>query len=210
MDASLITARLGRTGFGVLTILAVASLGACGASGDTDAAKRTTPTSSLETTTTVDDSTGTPQATPVDNFGSRATGSASSAGSSGGGQTATPPTTPSTAPRITGLSVPKTISCYDNESPAYTGPSPTYTASWSTTNAVKVTISLDGPGIYDSYGPNGSTSLGFPCGDQPHTLLLTAFSASGETTTELRTIRPHHVQPESGAESADGESPADS
>jgi len=36
---------------------------------------------------------------------------------------------------------------------------------WSVSGADKVTLAVDGPGIYDTYGPKGSQSFSFGCGD---------------------------------------------
>jgi hypothetical protein len=49
---------------------------------------------------------------------------------------------------------------------------------WKVTGTDQVTISVDGPGIYDSYGASGSATLSFPCGNwgpgetAKHTYLL--------------------------------------
>jgi hypothetical protein len=39
------------------------------------------------------------------------------------------------------------------------------TVEWRVTGTDKVTISVDGGGIYDTYGASGSQSFSFPCGD---------------------------------------------
>ncbi|GAA1848863.1 hypothetical protein [Asanoa iriomotensis] len=36
---------------------------------------------------------------------------------------------------------------------------------WKVTGTDKVTLSVDGPGVYQSYGASGSETLYFPCGD---------------------------------------------
>ncbi|MFY1688723.1 hypothetical protein [Plantactinospora sp. WMMB782] len=38
---------------------------------------------------------------------------------------------------------------------------------WKVTGADKVTLSVDGPGIYDTYPPVGTATIGFPCGGSP-------------------------------------------
>ena len=66
-----------------------------------------------------------------------------------------------------------------------------------------VTISIDGPGIYKTYGPTGSDSLPFSC-SSPHTFLLTAYGHDGSTVSHSITLHPRNVQvPSSGDE--DGE-----
>jgi hypothetical protein len=50
--------------------------------------------------------------------------------------------------------------------------------SWRVTGATGVTLSVDGPGIYASYGPNGSQAFNFGCGGpvgstETHTYTLT-------------------------------------
>ncbi|KUL41826.1 hypothetical protein [Actinoplanes awajinensis] len=65
---------------------------------------------------------------------------------------------------------------------------------WKVSHAESTTISVDGPGIYDTYGTKDSVSLNFPCGDaEPgsyatHTYLLTATGPDGTTTKKL-TVR---------------------
>jgi hypothetical protein len=56
--------------------------------------------------------------------------------------------------------------------------------SWNTKFATKVTLSIDGPGIYRSYdGPSGSDTLPFACPGS-HTYLLTAYNASGDHVSQ--------------------------
>jgi hypothetical protein len=48
---------------------------------------------------------------------------------------------------------------------------------WKVTGAKEVTLSVDGPGVYDTYETTGSATLAFPCGGEPgetvtHTYLL--------------------------------------
>jgi hypothetical protein len=143
-----------------------------------------------EAPTTVDPSvpTGGGQA-PTGNGGG---GGSTSGGGSGGGAPA--PQAPSApAPVITSFSTPESIDCHN-------GNSQTFTASWSTTNATKVTISIDGPGVYKTYGPTGSDSLPFNC-STPHTFLLTAYGHDGSTVSKSITLQPRNVQvPDSGDE----------
>ncbi|GLH94847.1 hypothetical protein Pa4123_01190 [Phytohabitans aurantiacus] len=48
---------------------------------------------------------------------------------------------------------------------------------WKVTGAKQVTLSVDGPGVYDTYEATGTATLAFPCGGEPgesvtHTYLL--------------------------------------
>jgi hypothetical protein len=134
-------------------------------------------------------------------------GSNGGGSSSGGGAPApqappAPPAPSAPAPVITSFLTPENIDCHN-------GNSQTFTASWSTTNAVKVTISIDGPGVYKTYGPTGSDSLPFDC-STPHTFLLTAYGQSGSTVTSSITLQPRNVQvPSSDDEDADSQSVPD-
>ena len=56
-----------------------------------------------------------------------------------------------------------------------------------------MTISIDGAGIYDTYGASGSTSLPFNCSSS-HTFLLTAYSSDNQTTTKSVTLQPRNAQ----------------
>jgi hypothetical protein len=95
------------------------------------------------------------------------------------------------APVITSFHTPDNIDCHN-------GNSQDFTASWTTTNATKVTISIDGPGIYKSYPANGSDSLPFTC-TSAHSYKLTAFGQDGKTVTKTITLQPRNVQkPSSG------------
>lgn len=95
----------------------------------------------------------------------------------------TAPTTSSTAgttsttatnkPVLVSLNVPTQVAC-----PGTTQ----ITLSWNYANASKVTISIDGPGIYDTYAPVGSTQVGYSCAEAQHTYLFTATGPNGVTT----------------------------
>ena len=65
--------------------------------------------------------------------------------------------------------------------------------SWSVENATGVTISIDGPGIYDSYpGTSGETDLPYGCEQDPlkHTYTLkTTGSAGGFWVSSTKTVR---------------------
>jgi len=90
------------------------------------------------------------------------------------------------APVISSFTTPDNIDCHN-------GNFQNFSASWTTQNAVKVTISIDGPGVYAAYGPNADTSLPFNCSSS-HSFLLTAFGADGRTVTKSITLQPRNVQ----------------
>ena len=126
-------------------------------------------------------------------------GNAGNSGNSGGGQSSGGATgngngngngnggaTTGTPPTIYSFTTPDNIDCHN-------GNLQNFTASWTTQNATKVTISIDGPGIYNTYGPNDSTSLPFNCSSS-HTFLLTAYGAGGKTATKSITLQPRNVQ----------------
>ncbi len=97
------------------------------------------------------------------------------------------PTTPAgPSPVITSFTTPDTIDCHN-------GNFQTFSAEWTTTNAVKTTIAIDGPGIYKTYPANGSDSLPFNC-SSPHTFKLTAIGQDGKTVTKTITLQPRNVQ----------------
>jgi len=118
----------------------------------------------------------------------------SSVGQSTGGQSSGTPTTvhpTAPAPVILTFVTPENIDCHN-------GNFQTFSASWTTKNAVKTTISIDGPGIYKTYPANADESLPFNC-SSPHTFLLTAFGSDGATVSRSITLQPRNVQtPSSG------------
>lgn len=116
--------------------------------------------------------------------GGSSSGGSSSGGSSSGGSSSGGSST--SKPVIDSFTTPESIDCHN-------GNLQNFTAKWSTTNATKVTISIDGPGVYDTYGPSGEASLPFNCSSS-HTFLLTAYSADGSTTTQQVTLQPRNVQ----------------
>ncbi|MCX7620390.1 MAG: hypothetical protein N2037_06040 [Acidimicrobiales bacterium] len=115
-------------------------------------------------------------------------GGGQASGPSGGGAGSQTPKPSSSSPVIVSFKTPDSIDCHN-------GNFQTFTASWTTTNAVKVTISIDGPGIYDTYPANGDTSLPFNCSSS-HTFLLTAYDKDDKTATKSITLHPRNVQPE--------------
>lgn len=131
---------------------------------------------SATTSTTVTDAAST--------SGGSTSGGSSSGGSSSGGSSSGGSST--SKPVIDSFTTPESIDCHN-------GNLQNFTAKWSTTNATKVTISIDGPGVYDTYGPSGEATLPFNCSSS-HTFLLTAYSADGSTTTQQVTLQPRNVQ----------------
>ena len=119
---------------------------------------------------------------------------AQSATTGSGGTTATtaPPTTPpSNAPVITSYTSSTTSIACPASDVSTTVPTPTVTLSWATQNATGVDLSVDGPGIYGSYGPSGSTTLNVPCNGATHTYLLTAKGSNGQTATKTISVATH-------------------
>ena len=176
---------------GAIGLLACGSLVACGASTPGAKSGQTTTTVAKRSTTaeTMTDTTVRPAdasgggSNGASNGGGQSAGNDGnqSGGNSGGGGSNTTP-----APTITGFTTPENIDCHN-------GNLQNFTLSWTTQNATKVTISIDGPGIYDTYGPNGDASLPFNCSSS-HTFLLTAYSADGRTATKQVTLQPRNVQ----------------
>lgn len=118
--------------------------------------------------------------------GSGSTGGGGS-GSTGGGQ--------STGPKIVSFTVTGEPSCPAGTTLAPIDGTPV-TLAWKTTGQPTVSLSVDGPGIYQSYeGPEGSETLSFPCDGAPgsyqkHTYTLTATEdgAKAEKTITVQAI----------------------
>lgn len=124
------------------------------------------------------------------------TANPSGSGKSGGSGAANPGGGKSApAPSIKSFSTPENIDCHN-------GNLQYFSAKWSTSNAVKVTISIDGSGIYDTYGPSGEASLPFNC-SSPHTFVLKAYGSDGKSVSKSVTLKPRNVQP------AEPKAPAD-
>ena len=148
--------------------LAVAVLvGGC-SSGSDKAAKTTTSTVASPASTTA----------PSNGSGQNSGGGQSSSGST------SPPSGP--GPTIVSFTTPDDIDCHN-------GNLQNFTAAWSTTDAVKVTISIDGPGVYKTYPASGSDSLPFNCSSS-HSFLLTAYGQDGRTATKTITLQPRNAQ----------------
>jgi len=180
-----------RLAVAALAFATVGFLAGCsGSGGGSDAAKPTTTTVSPivdggSSTTVAPGPTTTPD-------GGTDTGSNSGTNSGSNGTNAPAPApqpkgpTGST-PVITSFHTPDNIDCHN-------GNFKMFSASWTTTGATKTVISIDGPGAYKTYGPNGSDSLPFNC-SSPHTFLLTAYGSGNRTATRTITLQPRNVQP---------------
>lgn len=175
----------------VATVAAAGLLIGCGSTkSETEQAGATTTLPGLSTTTVVGQDSNS-VAGPTGQAGGQPggqSGGGQASGSSGGGSGSQTPPPSSSAPAIVSFQTPDSIDCHN-------GDFQTFTASWTTTNAVKVTISIDGPGIYDTYPANGDTSLPFNCSSS-HSFLLTAYGQDGKTATKSITLQPRNVQPQ--------------
>lgn len=122
------------------------------------------------------------------------TGGGSTGGGNGGGApkpTTSPAPKPpaSPAPAVTSVNAPSSIDCHNGNSQGFS-------ISWTSANATKTTLAVDGPGIYATYGPSGSQQLTFDC-HSAHTYTIVAFSADGRTASKTITLQPRNVQPPS-------------
>ncbi|MBM3659066.1 MAG: hypothetical protein FJW95_06125 [Actinobacteria bacterium] len=103
--------------------------------------------------------------------------------------TTTTPTTPGTtapnAPVISAFTAtPNPFPC------ASANDSGQLTLTWSTQNATGVTISVDGPGIFGSYGPSGQQQVPFAGCNSSHTYTLTAKGAGNQQVQQTITVQP--------------------
>ena len=134
---------------------------------------------------------------PESTVAGQAPSGGNSGGNSGGGAPAPAPSGP--APVITSFVTPESIDCHN-------GNNQMFSASWTTTNATKTMISIDGPGLYKNYAPNDSDSFPFGC-SSAHTFLLTAYGHDGTTITRSITLQPRNVQmPDTGEDDPAGQS----
>jgi hypothetical protein len=94
----------------------------------------------------------------------------------------TPEITTTPAPKIVTFKGPATVDC----SVPFDG---TITLTWTIDNADGATISIDGPGIYQSYpGAQRSEPFPFSCGNVQHTYTLTTYGGEGKPATKTLTI----------------------
>jgi predicted metalloprotease len=95
--------------------------------------------------------------------------------------TTQPPETTTTvpaAPEISSFTGPDSVRCDADTN---------VQLSWSTENANRTTISIDGT-QFGEFGPSQSQSLPFTCDGNSHTYLLTAFGANNRSVTESKTV----------------------
>jgi len=156
----------------VVLLALVGTVLAAGCSSSSDSAAKTTTSKAASASSTT-----------ISSNGGASTGSGQSSGQSSSAATS-PPSGP--APAITTFVTPDNIDCHN-------GNQQNFSASWTTTDAVKTTISIDGPGVYKTYGANGSDSLPFNCSSS-HSFLLTAYGQDGRTVTKTITLQPRNVQ----------------
>jgi hypothetical protein len=153
----------------IAVIVAIVAVAAGG--GDDDSAVSTDQTATTSTLA------------PVTNGGGSGGGGNSNGGQSsggGGGPTGPQPTIAS----FTTLSGNQDVDCHN-------GNSQNFSATWDTTDAVRVAIS----GGDSNLPPDGETSLPFECLSAPHTYTLTAYGSGGKTATRSLTLPARNVQP---------------
>ncbi len=156
-----------------------AGLGACGSSGFDTAADTTDPAVLVAADPSSSVVADPAEVTPY------AGGNESTAGVSG------------PAPVIDSFQTPDDIDCHN-------GNLQDFSVSWTTTDAHKVTISIDGPGIYAEYPVDGDTSLPFNCSTS-HTFLLTAYGSNGQKATRTITLEPRNAQSEATGDEDEGD-----
>jgi hypothetical protein len=125
----------------------------------------------------------------------RATTASSTTSSSTAPSTSTTSSTSSTTtttpsgPQITAYNAtPNPATCPNNSATVQ------LTLTWTTTNALGVTVSIDGPGKYADYGANGSAQVPFNCSGT-HSYTLTANGSAGQTTSRTITVQPAVTPP---------------
>jgi hypothetical protein len=99
-------------------------------------------------------------------------------------KTPKPTPTPNTNPTIVTFDVPKTEDCTN----ATAG---TITLSWEIANATGAALSIDGPGVYDSWdGISQTVEVPFGCnhGQLTHTYTLTTMGGSGPADSKTKTV----------------------
>jgi len=165
----------------LLAVAASALLAACGASvsssatvGPTTATTATTVGATAAASASAGSSvTSAPTSTPSTSATLAARPSTTPSTAPATTKATAPPTTKATTPTTAGATITKfsagssTVSCPDSATQQVT-------LTWATSGATSVTVSIDGPGIYDTYAATGSVQVPFACGDAKHTYLLTA------------------------------------
>lgn len=97
-----------------------------------------------------------------------------------------PTATPNTRPAISSFQIPTTADCGGSTGAVQ------IQITWVVKRATGVTISIDGPGIYDSYhGTTGLATVPFACGvgDTKHTYTLTTTGGSGPAAHQTKTVK---------------------
>jgi len=95
-----------------------------------------------------------------------------------------PTPTPNTDPAIVSFTVPATEDCTDDTAG-------TAHVSWTIARAAGASLSIDGPGIFDSYpGASQSMDVPFACSHQQlsHTYTLTTMGGTGPAATSTKTV----------------------
>jgi hypothetical protein len=64
------------------------------------------------------------------------------------------------------------------------------TITWSTQNATGVNLSIDGPGVFASYGPQGQQQVPFAGCSTAHTYTLTAKGSNNQQVQQTITVQP--------------------
>src|SRR5205823_3273133 len=122
-------------------------------------------------------------------------GSPGAGGETGGGA-ATPQAPAPKAPTAPAGPAPTIISFHGTEDgtiDCHNGNQQNFSAAWTTTNAAKTAIAIDGA-PFKTYGANADTSLPFNCA-KAHSYTLTATGTNGKTATKTLTFAPRNVQP---------------
>jgi hypothetical protein len=117
------------------------------------------------------------------------TSSTSTSTTSSSTTSSTTTTTVSNAPQIISFAVTPNPAVCPNASTTIQ-----VTLTWTTTNALGVSVSIDGPGKYADYGANGSAQVPFACSGS-HSYTLTANGAGGQTTQRTITVQPQIAPP---------------
>lgn len=128
-----------------------------------------------------------------------ATAAPGGGGGGGGVPTVAPPVATATpvtaAPAIVSFAVTQQPSCPEGDGP-YRSPGSPAVVSWVVTGATSVTLSVDGPGGYGTYGTTGSVTLPFGCGavgtTYTHTYMVTTNGGTGPAAS--RTISASATQ----------------
>jgi hypothetical protein len=152
------------------------------------ASTTTSSTSSTSTTTTTVPPTTAPPSTAANPSGGGGGSGGTTATTTGGG--GTPSTTAaSTGPVITSYTSSTTQIACPAPDVSTSLPPPTVTLYWQTKNTTGVDISIDGPGVYGSYGPSGQQTFNIGCDGNTHTYMLTAKGTNGQTVSQTISVQ---------------------